>query len=240
MRRCPRPLARLCDLPSLQISQFAKSNNRRCCRASRSAKEIKSEILVCSPARGSRRSRFAFQMVCRSVDRSWNRSRRSNHILDNTCEQFNSLACSSPDPFAPKTVGNCSLWGDFWRAFGGLFQIICWYIPSCAANFEGGDDEMKSSSIVILVVWLISPVVGDAQEVYRSTHSLEEQQAISQIGQAEYYARMALKSLEASEKVGKAPILIMRAREKISKRCWRNSRFISKARRQRIFHPQFR
>jgi hypothetical protein len=64
---------------------------------------------------------------------------------------------------------------------------------------------MKSSSVAIIVLSLISPVVCHAQEVYRSTRSLEEQQAISQIGQAEYYARMALRSLEASEKVGKAP-----------------------------------
>ena len=64
---------------------------------------------------------------------------------------------------------------------------------------------MKSSSVAILVLSLISPVVGDAQEMYRATRSLEEQQAITQIGQAEYYTRMALKSLEASEKIGKAP-----------------------------------
>jgi hypothetical protein len=77
---------------------------------------------------------------------------------------------------------------------------------------------MKSSSVAILVVSLISPVVGDAQEVYRSTRSLEEQQAISQIGQAEYYARMALRSLEASEKVGKAPYFNYEsAREDIEK-----------------------
>jgi hypothetical protein len=77
---------------------------------------------------------------------------------------------------------------------------------------------MKSSSVAILVFSLISPVVGDAQEVYRSTRSLEEQQAISQIGQAEYYARMALRSLEASEKVGKAPYFNYEsAREDIQK-----------------------
>ena len=99
---------------------------------------------------------------------------------------------------------------------------------------------MKNSSVAILVVSLISPVVGDAQEIYRSTRSLEEQQAISQIGQAEYYARMALKSLEASEKIGKAPYFNYESARRISKRCWRNSRFISKAMRQPIFHPRFR
>jgi hypothetical protein len=77
---------------------------------------------------------------------------------------------------------------------------------------------MKNSSVAILIVSLISPVVGDAQEVYRSTRSLEEQQAISQIGQAEYYARMALRSLEASEIVGKAPYFNYEsAREDIEK-----------------------
>lgn len=57
----------------------------------------------------------------------------------------------------------------------------------------------------MLLLSLFSPAVGDAQEIYRATRSLEEQQSISQIGQAEYYARMALRSLEASEKIGKAP-----------------------------------
>ena len=64
---------------------------------------------------------------------------------------------------------------------------------------------MKSSAVVMVCLSLFSPIVGDAQEIYRTTRSLEEQQAISQIGQAEYYTRMALKSLEASEKIGKAP-----------------------------------
>jgi hypothetical protein len=64
---------------------------------------------------------------------------------------------------------------------------------------------MKSSGVTMLLLSLFSPAVGDAQEIYRATRSLEEQQAISQIGQAEYYARMALRSLEASEKIGRAP-----------------------------------
>jgi len=64
---------------------------------------------------------------------------------------------------------------------------------------------MKSSGVTMLLLSLFSPAVVDAQEIYRATRSLEEQQAISQIGQAEYYARMALRSLEASEKIGRAP-----------------------------------
>ena len=77
---------------------------------------------------------------------------------------------------------------------------------------------MKSSSVTIVILSLFAPGVGDAQEMYRATRSLEEQQAISQIGQAEYYARMALRSLEASEKLGKAPYFdYQSAREDIGK-----------------------
>src|SRR5438309_12061508 len=77
---------------------------------------------------------------------------------------------------------------------------------------------MKTSSVTMLVLSLFSPAIGDAQEIYRTTRSLEEQQAISQIGQAEYYARMTLRSLEASEKIGKAPYFdYQSAREDIGK-----------------------
>lgn len=77
---------------------------------------------------------------------------------------------------------------------------------------------MKSSSVTMLVLSLFSPAISDAQEIYRATRSLEEQQAISQIGQAEYYARMALRSLEASEKIGKSPYFnYQSAREDIEK-----------------------
>ena len=72
---------------------------------------------------------------------------------------------------------------------------------------------MKSSELIMLLSVLFSPVLIDAQ-----TRSLEEQQAISHISQAEYYARMALKSLEASEKIGKAPYFnYQNAREDIDK-----------------------
>ena len=65
----------------------------------------------------------------------------------------------------------------------------------------------------MLLSVLFSPVLIDAQ-----TRSLEEQQAISHISQAEYYARMALRSLEASEKIGKAPYFnYQSAREDIEK-----------------------
>jgi len=77
---------------------------------------------------------------------------------------------------------------------------------------------MQSYGLTILLLALFSPALSDAQEVYRKTRSLEEQQAISHISQAEYYARMALRSLEASEKIGKAPFFnYQNAREDIEK-----------------------
>ena len=72
---------------------------------------------------------------------------------------------------------------------------------------------MKSPELIMLLSVLFSPVLIDAQ-----TRSLEEQQAIANISQAEYYARMALRSLEASEKIGKAPYFnYQSAREDIEK-----------------------
>src|SRR6266496_1547416 len=77
---------------------------------------------------------------------------------------------------------------------------------------------MKSSELIVLLSVLLSPVLSDAQEIYHATRSLEEHQAISHISQAEYYARMALRSLDASEKIGKAPYFnYQSAREDIEK-----------------------
>jgi hypothetical protein len=77
---------------------------------------------------------------------------------------------------------------------------------------------MKIFKLMTLLCALLLPVFSDAQEIYRGTRSLEEQQAISHLGQAEYYARMALRSIEASEKVGKAPYFnYQNAREDIEK-----------------------
>src|SRR5712692_1849530 len=77
---------------------------------------------------------------------------------------------------------------------------------------------MQNSGLTILLMALFSPALSDAQEIYCPTRSLEEQQAISHIGQAEYYTRMALRSLEASEKIGKAPYFnYQNAREDIEK-----------------------
>ena len=70
---------------------------------------------------------------------------------------------------------------------------------------------MKSFKLIVLLSVLFLPVLSDAQ-----TRSLEEQQAISHISQADYYTRMALRSLDASEKIGTAPYLnYQNAREDI-------------------------
>ena len=77
---------------------------------------------------------------------------------------------------------------------------------------------MKSFELIMLLSVLLSPVLSNAQEIHRVTRSLEEQQAVSHIGQAEHYTRMALRSLEASEKTGKAPYFnYQNAREDIEK-----------------------
>ena len=76
---------------------------------------------------------------------------------------------------------------------------------------------MKSSELIMLLSVLFSPVWSMLRK-FTGTRSLEEQQAISHISQAEYYARMALRSLEASEKIGKAPYFnYQNAREDIEK-----------------------
>jgi hypothetical protein len=77
---------------------------------------------------------------------------------------------------------------------------------------------MKIFKPMTLLCGLLLPVLSGAQEIYRGTRSLKEQQAISHLGQAEYYARMALRSLEASEKIGKAPYFnYQNAREDIER-----------------------
>jgi hypothetical protein len=77
---------------------------------------------------------------------------------------------------------------------------------------------MQSSGLTIFFLALFSPALSGAQEIYRPTRSLEEQQTISLIGQAEYYTRMALRSLETSEKIGRAPFFnYQNAREDIER-----------------------
>ena len=64
---------------------------------------------------------------------------------------------------------------------------------------------MKRMATVLLVVSLGLPAVCAAQDLYQSTRTLEQQRALSHIAQAEYYLRMALRSLTASETIGTAP-----------------------------------
>jgi len=57
-----------------------------------------------------------------------------------------------------------------------------------------------------------------SQDLYRTTRSLEVQRAIGHVAQAEYYARMALRSLEASERAGRAPFFdYKKAREDLGR-----------------------
>ncbi len=77
---------------------------------------------------------------------------------------------------------------------------------------------MKTSILIALLAVPLSPSLSDAQEIQRVSRSLADQQAISHIGQAEYYARMALRSLDASQKIGKAPYFnYQTAREDLEK-----------------------
>jgi hypothetical protein len=77
---------------------------------------------------------------------------------------------------------------------------------------------MQNFGLTILLLAVFVPALSDAQEIHRATRSLEEQQAVSHISQAEYYTRMALRSLDASEKIGKAPYFnYQSAREDIEK-----------------------
>jgi hypothetical protein len=56
---------------------------------------------------------------------------------------------------------------------------------------------MKDFVMIVLLPLMFSPVLAGAQEIQRVPRTLEEQQATAYISQAEYYARMALRSLEA-------------------------------------------
>jgi len=77
---------------------------------------------------------------------------------------------------------------------------------------------MKTSILIVLLAVPLSPSLSDGQEIQRVSRSLADQQAISHISQAEYYARMALRSLEASQKIGKAPYFnYQSAREDLEK-----------------------
>ncbi len=65
--------------------------------------------------------------------------------------------------------------------------------------------RMYSGTALFLLLLLSLAQSARSQDPYRTTRSLEVQRAIGQVAQAEYYTRMALRSLEASEKAGRAP-----------------------------------
>ncbi len=71
---------------------------------------------------------------------------------------------------------------------------------------------------LFLFLLLLPPQLVRSQDPYRTTRSLEVQRAIGHVAQAEYYMRMALRSLEASEKVGRAPFFdYKKAREDLGR-----------------------
>ena len=58
-----------------------------------------------------------------------------------------------------------------------------------------------SSRIALFLFLLLFPAqLVRSQDPYRTTRSLEVQRAIGHVAQADYYTRMALRSLEASER----------------------------------------
>ncbi len=65
--------------------------------------------------------------------------------------------------------------------------------------------RMYSGTALFIFLLLFPPQLVLSQDRLRTTRSLEVQRAIGQVAQAEYYTRMALRSLEASEKAGRAP-----------------------------------
>jgi len=75
-----------------------------------------------------------------------------------------------------------------------------------------------SRTVFFLLLLLFPPKLVLSQDPYRSTRSLEIQRAIGHVAQAEYYTRMALRSLEASEKAGRAPFFdYKKAREDLER-----------------------
>jgi len=62
------------------------------------------------------------------------------------------------------------------------------------------------SGTAFFLLLLLSPAQSvRSQDPYRTTRSPEVQRAIGHVAEAEFYTRMALRSLEASEKAGRAP-----------------------------------
>ena len=78
--------------------------------------------------------------------------------------------------------------------------------------------RIKSRTVVFLLLLLLPAQLVLSQDRLQTTRSLEVQRAIGHVAQAEYYTRMALRSLEASEKVGRAPFFdYKKAREDLGR-----------------------
>jgi len=78
--------------------------------------------------------------------------------------------------------------------------------------------RILSRTVFFLLLLLFPPQLVLSQDPYRTTRSLEIQQAIGHVAQAEYYTRLALRSLEASEKTGRAPFFdYKKAREDLQR-----------------------
>ncbi len=76
--------------------------------------------------------------------------------------------------------------------------------------------RIKSRTVFFLLLLLFQPQLVRSQDPYRTTRSLEVQRAIGHVAQAEYYARMALRSLEASERWVERRSSIIRRRGRTS------------------------
>ncbi len=78
--------------------------------------------------------------------------------------------------------------------------------------------RILSRTVFFLVLLLFPPQLVCSQDPYRSIRSLEIQQAVGHVAQAEYYTRMALRSLEVSEKAARAPFFdYKKAREDLER-----------------------
>ena len=65
--------------------------------------------------------------------------------------------------------------------------------------------RFSSRTALFIILLLSQPQLVRSQDPYPTTRSLEVQRAIGHVAQAEYYIRMAVRSLGDSEKAGRAP-----------------------------------
>jgi len=78
--------------------------------------------------------------------------------------------------------------------------------------------RMYSGTALFIFLLLFPPQLVLSQDRLRTTRSSEVQRAIGHVAEAEFYTRMALKSLRASEKAGRAPFFdYKKAREDLER-----------------------